>query len=253
MDIQLIRNATIVLDYAGKKFLIDPMLADRGAYPPFPNSPRQDQNNPLVSLPTSVDSIIQNVDAVIATHLHSDHWDDAAKKALSKDIKIFAQNEDDAKEIRNAGFQNVDVLREDTVFEGIQLIKTKGQHGRGEILKIAGLVCGIVLKHPTEKTSYIAGDTVWYEAVQEVIGTHIPEIIVVNAGDNQFFEGGSVVMAKTDVHEVYKAAPNAKIIAVHMEAINHWALSREELKKFINEKGITHNVLVPDDGESFTF
>ena len=87
MDIQLIRNATIVLDYAGKKFLIDPMLADKGAYPPFPNSPRQDQNNPLVSLPTSVDSIIQNVDAVIATHLHSDHWDDAAKKALSKDIK----------------------------------------------------------------------------------------------------------------------------------------------------------------------
>ena len=253
MDIQLIRNATIVLDYAGKKFLIDPMLADKGAYPPFPNSPRQDQNNPLVSLPTSVDSIIQNVDAVIATHLHSDHWDDAAKKALSKDVKIFAQNEDDAKEIRNAGFQNVDVLREDTVFEGIQLIKTKGQHGRGEILKIAGLVCGMVLKHPTEKTSYIAGDTVWYEAVQEVIGTHVPEIIVVNAGDNQFFEGGSVVMGKTDVHEVYKAAPNAKIIAVHMEAVNHWALSREELKKFLNEKEIRSNVLVPDDGESYTF
>ena len=60
-------------------------------------------------------------------------------------------------------------------------------------------------------------------------------------------------MGKTDVHEVYNAAPNAKIIAVHMEAVNHWALSREELKKFLNEKGITHNVLVPDDGESFTF
>jgi len=253
MNIHQIRNATIVVEYAGKKFLIDPMLAEKGAYPPFPNALRQDQNNPLVGLPTSLDTIVQGIDAVIVTHLHSDHWDEAAKEALPKEIKIFSQNEEDATEIRNDGFKNVEVLQEDTVFEGIQLIKTKGEHGRGEILKLAGLVCGVVFKHQTEKTLYVAGDTVWYEAVQEVIDTHIPEIIVVNAGDNQFLEGGSLVMGKDDVYEVYKAAPNTKIIAVHMEAVNHWGLSREELKSFANEKGITSNVLVPDDGESYTF
>jgi L-ascorbate metabolism protein UlaG (beta-lactamase superfamily) len=253
MNIHQIRNATIVVEYAGKKFLIDPMLAEKGTYPPFPNSPRQDQNNPLVSLPTSIDNIIKDIDAVIVTHLHYDHWDDAAKEALPKETKIFAQNEEDATEIRNAGFQNVEVLQDDTKFEGIQLVKTKGEHGRGEILKIAGLVCGVVFKHSTEKTLYVAGDTVWYDAVQEVIDTHKPEIIVVNAGDNQFFEGGSLVMGKDDVYEVYKAAPNAKIIAVHMEAVNHWTLSREELKNFANEKGISSNVLVPNDGESYSF
>jgi L-ascorbate metabolism protein UlaG (beta-lactamase superfamily) len=252
MKILLIRNATIVVEYAGKKFLIDPMLAQKGTYLPFPNSPRQNQNNPLVNLPISIDNIIQNIDAVIVTHLHLDHWDDVAKKALPKEIKMFAQNEEDATEIRNVGFQNVDVLQEDTVFEGVQLIQTKGEHGRGEILKRTGLVCGIVFKHSSEKTSYIAGDTVWYESVQEVIFKTTPEIIVANAGDNQFFEGGSLVMGKDDVYEVYKAAPKAKIIAVHMEAVNHWALSREQLKRFINEKGITSNVLVPDDGESYT-
>ncbi|MFC7686667.1 MBL fold metallo-hydrolase [Ureibacillus sp. GCM10028918] len=253
MNIHQIRNVTIVLEYAGKKFLIDPMLAKKGTYPPFPNSPRQDQNNPLVNLPTSINNIINGIDAVIVTHLHYDHWDEAAIKALPKDIKLFSQNEDDATEIRNAGFQNVEVLQEDTVFEGIQLIKTKGEHGRGEILKLAGLVCGVVFKHSEEKTLYVAGDTVWYNAVQEVINTHKPEIIVVNAGDNQFFEGGSLVMNKDDVYEVYKSAPNAKIITVHMEAVNHWALSREELKSFINEKGIEANVLVPNDGESYSF
>lgn len=252
MKILLIRNATIVVEYAGKKFLIDPMLAEKGTYPPFPNSPRQNQNNPLVSLPMSIDNIIQNIDAVIVTHLHLDHWDDVAKKALPKEIKMFAQNEEDATEIRNAGFLNVEVLQEDTVYGGVQLIKTKGEHGRGEILKRTGLVCGIVFKHSSEKTSYIAGDTVWYEAVQEVIFKNTPEIIVANAGDNQLFEGGSLVMGKDDVYEVYKAAPKAKIIAVHMEAVNHWALSREQLKRFINEKGITSNVLVPDDGECYT-
>ncbi len=253
MNIEQIRNATLVVEYAGKKFLIDPFLADKGTYPPFPNSLRQDQNNPLVSLPTSIDNIINHVDAVIVTHLHLDHWDDVAIDVLSKDIKMFVQNEEDATEIRNAGFQNVEVLHEDTVFEGIQLTKTKGEHGRGEILKVAGLVCGVVFKHPNEKTLYVAGDTVWYEAIQQVIETHKPEIIVVNAGDNQFLEGGSLVMGKDDVYEVYKAAPYAKIIASHMEAVNHWTLSRVELKSFVNEKGISSNVLVPDDGETYSF
>ncbi|MCU4669257.1 MBL fold metallo-hydrolase [Bacillus paralicheniformis] len=251
MNIQQIRNATLIVEYAGKKFLIDPMLAEKGAYPPFPNAPRQDQNNPLVELPTSVDNIINKIDAVIVTHLHYDHWDEAAKEVLPKDIKLFSQNEEDATEIRNAGFKNVEVLTKDTVFEGIHLIKTKGEHGRGEVLKLAGLVCGVVFKHESEKTLYVAGDTVWYEGVQEEIDTHQPEIIVVNGGDNQFYEGGSLIMGKEDIYETHKAAP--KIIVSHMEAVNHWGLSKEELKSFIHEKGISSHVLVPEDGESYSF
>lgn len=253
MKIQLIRNATMVINYAGKKFLVDPFLSEKGVYPPFLNSARQDQNNPLVSLPVLINEIIQDLDAVIVTHLHLDHWDDAAKEALPKDIKLFTQNEEDAKEVQSAGFQNVEVLQEDTIFEGIQLSKTKGEHGRGEILNLTGLVCGVVFKHQDEKTLYVAGDTVWYEGVQEAIDSHHPEIIVVNAGDNQFLEGGSLVMGKEDVFAVHQAAPEAAIISVHMEAVNHWALSKEELRKSADEKGLSSKIYVPADGESYTF
>lgn len=253
MNIQQIRNATLVVNYAGKKFLIDPFLAEKGTYPPFPNSLRQDENNPLTELPISIDEIIHNVDAVIVTHLHLDHFDDAAKQALPKDINMFVQNEVDAAEVKNAGFNNIEVLHENTVFEDIQLIKTKGEHGRGEILKMAGLVCGVVFKHHSEKTLYVAGDTVWYDAVQEVIETHSPEVIVVNGGDNQFLEGGSLVMGKKDIYEVSKAAPDARIISVHMEAVNHWTLSKEELKIYSKENGFSDQLLVPEDGESYSF
>ncbi|MFX3631371.1 MAG: MBL fold metallo-hydrolase [Candidatus Pristimantibacillus sp.] len=252
MRVTQIRNATLVVEYAGRKFLVDPFLADKGSYPPFPNSLRQNEYNPLVSLPTSMNHII-NVDAVIVTHLHLDHFDDAAKEVLPKDIMMFVQNEEDAQEVKKAGFQNVAVLQEDTVFEDIQLIKTKGEHGRGEILKLTGNVCGVVFKHPNEKTFYLAGDTVWYDAIQEVIETHQPEIIGVNGGDNQFLQGGSLTMGKDDIYKVFNVAPSAKIIVSHMEAVNHWTLSREELKSFINEVGISSNVLVPNDGESYTF
>lgn len=106
-------------------------------------------------------------------------------------------------------------------------IKTKGEHGRGEILQLVGHVYGVVFKHPSEKTLYIAGDTVWYEAVREAMETHKPEIAV-NIGDNQFLQGGSLVMGKEDIY---------KIISVHMEAVNHWTLSRKELNGgFTDEK-----------------
>jgi L-ascorbate metabolism protein UlaG (beta-lactamase superfamily) len=252
MKITQIRNATIVVEYANKKYLIDPMLAEKGTYPPFPGTIRQDQNNPSVSLPTSVDDIISEVDAVIVTHLHLDHFDEAAQRLLPKDIKMFVQNEEDSKEVQNTGFQNVEVLTKDTVFEGIHLVKTRGEHGRGEeLLKRMGEVCGVVFKHPSEKTLYVAGDTVWYEGVQEELDIHKPDIIVVNGGDNQLIEYGSLIMGKEDIYEVHKAVPNAKVISVHMEAVNHWTLSREELKNFSNENGFSSNILVPVDGESY--
>jgi len=59
-------------------------------------------------------------------------------------------------------------------------------------------------------------------------------------------------MGKEDVYEVHKAAPDAQIISVHMEAVNHWALSRKELKDFADEKGFSPKLLVPDDGESYS-
>ncbi|OOM72356.1 MBL fold metallo-hydrolase [Clostridium sp. BL-8] len=252
MNIKQIRNATIIVQYAGKKLLIDPVLADKGTYPPYPNSLRQDEFNPLVNLPTSIDEII-NVDAVIVTHLHRDHFDDVAKEILPKNIKLFVQDEIDAKELKKIGFKNIEILHENTIFETIKLSKTNGQHGTGEIVKLMGNVSGIVFKHQDEKTLYVDGDTVWYEGVKEVIETHKPEIIVVNSGNNKFLNSNPLVMGKDDVYEVCKAAPKAKIIASHMEAFNHWTLSREELRNFINEKGISSNVLIPDDGEEYVF
>ena len=254
MKIQQIRNATLIIEYAGKKILIDPMLSDKGTLPAFiPAKNWTFKKNPLCELPFSKEEIIKDVDFVFVSHLHYDHWDKEAERFLPKGIKIFVQDLSDKSKIEKSGFTNVEILTENSSFGDIKLSKTKAQHGKGYILKIAGFVCGLVLKHTTEKTLYIAADTVWYEGVQEAIDQHHPEIIVLNGGNNQFAFGGQVIMNKKDVHTVHQAIPSATIIVSHMEGVNHNTLTRKELKEFLSEQGITDKVNVPEDGQSYTF
>ncbi len=253
MHFHQIRNATCVITYAGKRFLVDPMLAPKGAFPGFPGTVNSHLANPLVDLPVPF-ADISNVDAVIVTHTHSDHWDAAAKELLPKDVLIFVQSEDDAGEIREAGFSDVRILGDAGDFRGIRLTKTAGQHGSDQAMAaigdLLGHVCGVVFQHPEEGTVYLAGDTVWNHHVQDAISAYKPEIIIVNSGDAQVEGLGSIIMSKQDVLAVHKAAPKAVIIASHMEAVNHATLSRKELRAFFEEQGATAAIFIPEDGET---
>ena len=257
MKLTQIRNATLKVEYAGKKFLIDPMLSKKGAFPGFPGTINSHMANPTVDLPLPLSEIL-DVDAVIVTHTHQDHWDDAAKEAIPKDMPIFTQNARDQWDIQMSWFRNTWVLEERNDFGGITLNKTPGQHGRGEILEglmgdILGNVCGIVFTHPREKTLYIAGDTVWYQGVEQNLKQYKPDVMVLNSGDAKVLPNESIIMGKEDVYEAYKAAPLATIIASHMGAVNHASLSREDLRAFIVDHRMNSRVLVPEDGESYSF
>ncbi|MED1204432.1 MBL fold metallo-hydrolase [Heyndrickxia acidicola] len=252
MNIRLIRNATLVLDYADKRFLIDPFLAEKGSMPPFSNTPNQEKANPLVPLPLPIDEIIQ-ADAVLVTHLHPDHFDQTAIHALPKDIAIFTQNQADAETVRGYGFVNVGDLQKTVHLGEIKIQRTNGQHGIGEITKRTGKVSGLIFKHPDEKTLYVAGDTIWCQDVEEAIQQSKPQIIVVNGGAAQYLEGGHITMTKEDIYKTQQAAPAAKIVVVHMESLNHCLLSRDELKAFIEDKGLSKSILLPDDGEGYSF
>ncbi|PTR10574.1 L-ascorbate metabolism protein UlaG (beta-lactamase superfamily) [Nitrosospira sp. Nsp5] len=256
MKFQQLRNATLIIEYARKKFLVDPMLGEKGAFPGFDGTINSHIANPVVDLPIPMDEIL-DVDAVIVTHVHMDHWDDAAIKLVPKDMLIFTQNENDAAEIQGQGFKNIRVLGANTVFDDITLIKTPGRHGGEKTVEkwadLLGHVSGVVFKHSDEKTLYIAGDTVWYKGVEENLKKYEPDVIILNSGDAQVLDYEPIIMDKKDVYEVYKAAPKATIIASHMESVNHAMLSRKELREFINEKGMTQRVLVPEDGESCIF
>lgn len=255
MKITLIRNSSMIVEYCGNRFLIDPAFGKKGSRDPFPCDEHPDDRNPIVEMPMKVKEIVKLTDAVVVTHMHSDHFDDEAAEALPKDMDFFVQNEEDRRAIEDRGFKNVEVLPPKEKYYGIRLIKTPGRHGEEgmskEALEDLGPVCGVIFDKPGNKKVYIAGDTVWYDGVAETLAKFAPEVIVLNAGANRL-SGDRLVMDAEDVYEVYKACPGSTIVAVHMEAFNHWTLSRRELWEFAGEKGFRDNLIIPADGEKFT-
>ncbi|MFQ2268580.1 MAG: MBL fold metallo-hydrolase [Shewanella sp.] len=260
VEMQQVRNATVKITYAGTTFLIDPMLAKKGTYPGFEGTYRSNLRNPMVELPGSVEDVISGVDAVIVTHTHLDHWDDAAQKALPKDIPLFAQHEADAQLIRSQGFKNVRVLTDEAEFGGVKITKTGGQHGTDKMYadpapaKLLGEAMGVVFQAKGYKTLYLAGDTIWRKEVDKAIEAYDPEVIVLNAGKAKLIGyEGAIIMGEEDVLRASQAAENAKIVAVHMDAVNHMSLTREELRAYVKKQGIESRVDIPEDGASLAF
>ncbi len=260
VQLQQIRNATVKITYADTTFLIDPMLAKKGTYPGFEGTYRSELRNPLVELPMSVQDVLAGVDAVIVTHTHLDHWDDAAQALVPKEIPLYTQNEADAGLIRSQGFTNVRVLSDKAEFGGVTLSKTGGQHGTDEMYALdeaaqfLGDAMGVVFQAPGHKTLYLVGDTVWRDEVDQALAQYEPQIIVLNAGYAMLSDfDGSIIMGKEDVLRAAQTAPNAQIVATHMDAINHMAQTRQELREYVQEKNIQDRVEIPEDGATVEF
>ena len=249
MQIQLIRHATLLLQYADMSLLVDPMLSDAGAMPAIENSP-QPRPNPLVPLPCPATDVVSGVEAVLVTHTHRDHWDDAAIQYVPKDLPLFCQPEDFPK-MEAVRFLNAAPVHRAKNWSKICITRTGGQHGTGEIARKLAPVSGYVLENACEPTVYIAGDTIWCDEVAEAIRQFQPKVIVVNAGGARFLQGDPITMTAEDVIQVAKKAPHAKVIAVHMEAINHCLLTRKQLSHAAHEAKV--KVMIPDDGEMISF
>ena len=249
MRIQLVRHATLLLDYANMRLLVDPMLSDAGAMAAIQNSP-QPRPNPLVALPMPVEQVLDGVHAVVVTHTHRDHWDDAAIQLVPKDLLLFCQPEDLAK-MESTHFVNAAAVHDARNWSKICITRTGGHHGTGDIGKAMAPVSGYVLQSEGEPTLYIAGDTIWCREVSDAIEQFHPDVIVLNAGGARFLQGDPITMMPSDVIHVCHAAPKAKIMAVHMEAINHCLVTRDELVAQAEAAGV--DVIIPGDGEDLDF
>jgi L-ascorbate metabolism protein UlaG (beta-lactamase superfamily) len=251
MRLQLIRNATIKLNYAGKTFLIDPMLSSKGELMSFTGK----EPNPTVDLKMQIHEITANTDCVLVTHVHPDHFDQKACVHLDKNMNVFCQPNDESF-ISHEGFINVTSIPDRIFWEGISIRRTGGKHGTGAVLSVLGEVSGFVLEAPEEPILYICGDSVWNDEVEAALIKFKPEVIITNSGGAKLpeFEDTLILMDEEQTLKITDLLPDSKIIAVHMEALDHCTVTRKSLRDYATERGIGfQKLLIPSDGEILCF
>ena len=250
MKIQLIRNATLKITMAGNTFLTDPVLLPRHGMDSFAGI----EKNPTVDLPFPAQEVIKDIDMVLVSHLHRDHFDDGAKKMLPKDIPIFCRKVNEAA-LKEKGFLNVTPMETKMTWQNIEITPTPGRHAGNETWEtILGRVSGFVLRSPGEPVVYWAGDTVLYDEIKSIITSAKPDIILTHSGGAELGDSGPIVMDARQTIDVCRLCPGAIVVAIHMEALDHCKVSRQALRHHAAINGIlNHRLIIPEDGEILNF
>jgi L-ascorbate metabolism protein UlaG (beta-lactamase superfamily) len=246
MKIRLIRNATLRITYAGKEFIIDPFLLPKDTIPSFAGI----SNNPTVDLPCSPEEVVDGVEMAIVSHMHPDHFDQLAAQLLPVDITLFCQPGDEHM-IRQFGITGATPIIDSTLWEGISITRTDGQHGSGVWAQYMGNVSGFIFQANDEPTVYWAGDTILYDGVRQVLSEINPEVIITHSGGAQMQGSGPIIMDAEQTVSICLENPDTKVVAVHLEALDHCPITRSQLRSLAQNSNIPDGrLLIPQDGET---
>ena len=250
-SVRLVRNATLKIRYAGHTVLIDPFFADKGTI----QSALGVNKSPRVHLTMPIDEITEGVDMVLQTHIHPDHYDATVKEHLPKDIPYYTQPQD-KETVEQDGFTQVKPIEDMTVSGNMTIHRVSGHHGFGKIGEMMGAVSGYVLTADDCPTIYFMGDCKWEKCIAETVERFKPDYIVVNSGGAIFPEfskvDGAIIPDEDEVMRMLDELPtNVKLIAVHMDAIDHCQTTREILRNEARHRKIDMNrLIIPEDGET---
>ncbi len=250
MQIQLVRSATVRVSMAGVVLLIDPWLAAKGEGRSYAG----DVPSPLVDLPMPVEAVVDGVDAVLVSHLHSDHFDAAAARAIPAPTPVFAPARD-AAGLRAFGVAGFMPAADAVTVGPVEIVLTPGRHGPDAVLPAMGEVSGFLLRAPGEPSLYWVGDSILCDEVREVIRRERPEVIVVHACGADWEGVEPLVMDAGMVLETVQTAPFATVVATHLDAVDHATVTRADLERAAAglESPDRRRLRIPSDGETLEF
>ena len=244
----------MVIEYADQVILIDPMLSPVGVMPPLAYFRFKARKNPIAPLPESSESLLSRVTHCLITHKHPDHIDQAAVTFLVKHKISVTCSIHDERRFRKMGInvvQAVDYWKR-TSFLGGKIEGIPARHGYGFVAKPMGNVMGFYLEFPGQPSVYLSSDTIYTNEVKKVLIEYKPDISVVASGTAQLDIFKPLLMTVEDIMRFVQDAPG-KVIANHMEAVNHCPTTRTHLKEALAKAGLLDKVLIPQDGECMHF
>lgn len=251
MKITQIRNATIVIEVRGQNILVDPMLARQSALPKL-RYYKSDKRNPLVQLPTEFSAMKNNINFALITHCqkgHFDHLDKAGVRWLSEnEITTFCTLHDQSYLSKKGIKTSVLEKKTSTFFDGkIQQVPAK--HTRGWLTPFMEHGTGYFIELTGEPSIYLMGDTILTDEIRSFVKCNQPDYIVAPTGKAQLDIGAPLLLDENEIVELASIS-KGRIIANHMEALDHCRLTRSDLVTLLTQHDLISQFMIPADGET---
>jgi L-ascorbate metabolism protein UlaG (beta-lactamase superfamily) len=234
-------NATTIIRYGPLTLLTDPNFIAKGrrAYLGYGLSSRR-----LKGPAVRVDELPE-LDGVILSHLHGDHWDEVAERNLDRRLPILTTPVA-SRTLRRKGFRLAEGLRtwnSEILSKGdcqVRVTATPGRHAPGVLSRLLPPVMGTLLEFgprggEPELRVHISGDTLMYDELAE-IGRRYPHI-----------DAGIVHLGGTKLLGLIPASMDGKQGALWLETVDcatvvpvhydDYAAFRSPLSEFERELG----------------
>ncbi|MFE0811181.1 MBL fold metallo-hydrolase [Streptomyces sp. NPDC058794] len=241
LRIHFVGNATVLLRYRELSLLTDPNFLHRGE--------RAHLGYGLVSRRLTEPALdpgqLPELDAVVLSHLHGDHWDRRARRSLPRSLPIVTTPHASRRLQGVHGFHRAVGLRtwqEETVRRAdarVRITSLPGRHAGHPVLRrLLPPVMGSLLEFgpatgPPRHRLYVSGDTLLFDGLDE-IARRFPDLdlAVLHLGGTTLPGGFVVTMDGRQGAELARRLDPRLILPVHYD---DYSVFRSPLDAFLAE------------------
>jgi len=198
VKITMIGHATLIFDFGNIRVLSDPCLSSTMGMPWFMNPYRRN------FVKTTLENL-QDIDAIVCTHRHSDHFEMGLLKRMNKNSTVFVPEKRMAEKLAKAGFKQIIEIRpwEEKHISDVTIAATPAIEGAQGLPQV-----GYILKG-NGRSIYFGGDTMTFPEIEEIGRRFKVDVALPPINGVRFF-GKQADMTPHDAAEAV-IAMNAKV------------------------------------------
>lgn len=262
LTLEFIGNATVLLRHRGFTVLTDPNFLHRGqrAYLGYGLTSRR-LTEPARSLHE-----LPELDAVVLSHLHGDHWDRIARRGLPRHLPIVttphaARRLQGLHRFRRAvglrTWEHVDLLKDGA---RLRVTSLPGRHAPGPVRHLLPPVMGSLLEFGSAgggdwqgSRLYITGDTLLFDGVHEIARRH-PHLdaAVLHLGGTRLPGGLMVTMDGAQGAELLQLVRPHRAVPIHHADYDVFTSDLDDFLAEVRRRGLADCVIPVAPGETVT-
>ncbi|MBP0462244.1 MBL fold metallo-hydrolase [Streptomyces montanisoli] len=261
VHVRFIGNATLLIRYGPLTLLTDPNFLHKGSHAYLGHG----LTSRRLTEPALGIGELPDLDAVLLSHMHGDHWDRVARRGLDRSLPVITTPHAARRLRRLHGFREACALRDwqnHTLTHGgsaVHITALPARHARGGLLNaVLPPVMGSMLEFgpaggPTRLRLYVSGDTMPFDGLAE-IGRRFPtaDLAVLHLGGTQLPGGLIVTMTGRQGAELAARLRPRLVLPVHY---GDYTVMKSPLSDFLGETerlGLADRVVPCGHGQGMT-